>query len=441
MSGLTSTVLNVVSVTALSLALLGPSLAQTEPPALPPAAENEAKPEDGAGRDPNWLDKLLAREAEPLEERPLASDDGRFKTRVAAEILAPPALLAGDYYVSLNVGGSSPMECWIYPEGHDMAASQRTLSETVFGFIASTQGEIETKMIQRIDAGVFGAHPSAGHPYLALDWLYRVETPQGSRAGQVKLLAAFKGKASAHCFHAQAGYGKTFERVFRGLIGGLEISGATGDPYYQEVLVTGMSGRRLGFTRQWLELDEAGNTKIERLTSLLMPAGQETLRASDTFSMQHSWPDGRLIKEFEIASVDGELTTQLKLDPAADGAWRVSGTYESRDYERSIEPWEVSSLLGEMLQLRRFLAGAKAGDRTSFWTWSADADPSTLMEVVVVVEERTADGVAAHLDLGPSEVDAILDGNGSVKSGAIDLGAYSLDLQRVYVEGALPDSR
>lgn len=35
-------------------------------------------------RDPNWFDKVLTREAEPDAERLLASDDGTFRTRVAA---------------------------------------------------------------------------------------------------------------------------------------------------------------------------------------------------------------------------------------------------------------------------------------------------------------------------------------------------------------------
>ena len=38
----------------------------------------------------------------------------------------------GNYFVQLNVRAGLPMECWIYPGGHDMAATHRALSGNAF---------------------------------------------------------------------------------------------------------------------------------------------------------------------------------------------------------------------------------------------------------------------------------------------------------------------
>ncbi len=421
----------------LYLALCAAGFAQSEPEAPetpPPAAEAGAQGQSGdAAGAANWIEQILAREAEPLGERPLASDDGGFKTRVAAEVVSPPEVVDGDYYVQLNVGSVSPMECWIYPEGHDVAASHRAMSESIFEVLARVQGEIERKAIQRIDAGVFGAHP-----YLALDWVYRVKTPEGPLVGQVKLLAAYGDGASVHCVHTEAGYSQTFERVFRGLFERLELDSPAAEPYYQEAWVLRLKGLTLGVARMTMTLDEGGDTRIDERLSVLVPVDQAALATRDTYNIQFSSPDGRLINKTEIGAVNGEITMRLDLEPAADGAWQVSGTRESKEYEASLEPRELSSELGLMLQLREFLPGAEAGDQATSWHWFADADPAAFTEVRVDVKEKTAGGIAADLDMGVIKTAAILDANGSVKSGTFTLEGVEAEVERLFVAGAVP---
>lgn len=398
--------------------------------AAPTTAEAEIPPP----RDPDWFEKLLAREAEPLEERWLASSDGKFRTRVAAEVLQKPVLTdGGDYYLHLGLGTDSPAECWIYPTGHDLAAAHQAISARTFEAVAKAYGEIEATAIQRLDAGVFGSHS-----YLALDWIYRVKSPQGALAGQIKQLSAVAGGgASVFCQQDETGYGKTFERVFRGLVDHLELGEAAAQPYYQEVTAVKIGGRPTGVVRMTLTLDDDGDTKVQETLSLLVPVDQQTLMASDTYTVQYSSPDGRLINEIEIAVENGELTTHLKLDPGEDEGWQVSGTLQSKAFETTLEPREATSTLGQMLALRDFLAAPEAGAEMTLVDWIAD-NPTAFTEVRVKIEGTGPDGVAARLDLGPIRIAGVLDANGSLKSGKMNMGPIVMEMERIYVAGALP---
>ncbi len=403
------------------------------PEAAPPAAAAEMKGEEGETQDPSWFDQLLAREAEAMEEHPVTSDDGVFRTRVAAELAQPPELIDGDYYVQLNVGSDTPMECWVYPEGHDMAASHRAFSAAIFANIAENQGEVEKQAIQRIDAGVFGAHP-----YLALDWLYRIKSPRGPLAGQLKLVAGYNGDSSVHCIHNEAGFGKTFERVFRGFVGRLEIESAAEAPYYQLILLARLHNINLGVVRKTFTRTESGNTKIVEGFSALVPLSTESVAGRDTYNIQMSSPDGRLLTEVDVASENGELTTHLTLEPSDDGAWKVSGTNDSNEYQGSTEPREMFSNLGQQQQLREFLAEAGAGDEKTFWDWSSGDDPSAFSETRFVVQERTADGIAVRLHQGSEQMDAILDAGAAIKSATLTTEGVEMQFERLYIEGSLP---
>ncbi len=395
-------------------------------------SDPQPTPAEQSPEDPEWFDKLLAREADPVEERWLASSDGKFRTRVAAKSVQPPEFIDDSYYVQLAAGSEVPIECWIYPGGHDMAASHQAIAASTFEAIGESLGEIETKGILRVDAGAFNMHP-----FLALDWLYRVKAAKGPLAGQIKHLSAVaRGGASAHCYHNEVGYGGTFERVVQGLVEHLEIAEAEPDPYYQEVTVVRIGDLQSGVARLTMTLDEEGDTKIVETLSLLVPVDQQSLMATDNFSVQFSSPEGRLINQIEIESENGELGTHLSLNPTDDG-WQVAGTLQSKDFEASLEDQEVHSTLGQMLFLRGFLPEAKAGAEKTFPQWISQ-NPSTFTEIKFQVTGTDPEGTAARLDLGPMKLNGVLDPNGSVKSASMSMGPIEMQMERLYVDGSLP---
>lgn len=400
----------------------------------PQAAAPEAKPDnETATQDPSWFVKLLDREAEPSRETRVTSDDGRIKALVAAVVLSGPELISGDYFLELDIGAETSMECWIYPRGHDMAAAHRQLSEQAFKAIAQVHGGIESKLIERIDAGAFGAHP-----YLALDWLYRVKTPQGGlAAGQIKHLAAFHGESSVYCRHNETGYRQTFERVFRGLVEHLEVLGTARKPYFQEVTTVALSDLPTGVAVTTMTLDADGNTRIVERMSLLILVDQQTLVANDSYNIQLSTADGLLTSEVEIDSVNGEITSRLRLEAPDEEGWKVSGRWASEDLESSLGPKKLMSILGQRLALRRFFAQARTGSVTKFADWTSDADPEAFTEIGVQVLGKGEEGVEARFDMGPRKMDAVLDENASVKSALIAMGSIKMRLRRVYVSGGL----
>jgi len=383
-----------------ALAFCAAAGAQSDPqrPADAEAGMPEIEP-GSPSEDPQWFEKLLAREAEPVAEQWIGSPDGKFRSRVAAEVVA---------------------------------TSHQVLAAAAFESIAESLGEIDSKAILKIDAGAFGRHP-----FLALDWLYRVKSPKGLLAGQIKHLSAVaRGGASAHCYHNEAGYKATFERVVHGLVEHLEVAEPEPDPYYEEVSVVRIGDLQAGVARLAMTVDEQGDTKIVETLSLLVPVDQQTVMANDNYNVQFSSPDGSLINQIDVESQNGELSTQLALDPADDG-WRVSGTFQSKKLQGSLEPAEIPSTLGMMLDLRGFLPRAQPGAVKSFPQWMSD-NPLALTDVRFQVEGRVEDGIAARLDLGPMKLDGVLDANGSVVSATMAMGPAEMEIERLYVQGTLP---
>jgi hypothetical protein len=416
-----------------ALAFCAAAGAQSDPqrPADAEAGMPEIEP-GSPSEDPQWFEKLLAREAEPVAEQWIGSPDGKFRSRVAAEVVKAPEKIGDGYYVPLGVGTEAPVECWVYIEGHDLATSHQVLAAAAFESIAESLGEIDSKAILKIDAGAFGRHP-----FLALDWLYRVKSPKGLLAGQIKHLSAVaRGGASAHCYHNEAGYKATFERVVHGLVEHLEVAEPEPDPYYEEVSVVRIGDLQAGVARLAMTVDEQGDTKIVETLSLLVPVDQQTVMANDNYNVQFSSPDGSLINQIDVESQNGELSTQLALDPADDG-WRVSGTFQSKKLQGSLEPAEIPSTLGMMLDLRGFLPRAQPGAVKSFPQWMSD-NPLALTDVRFQVEGRVEDGIAARLDLGPMKLDGVLDANGSVVSATMAMGPAEMEIERLYVQGTLP---
>ena len=397
-----------------------------------PQATSEDQPQS-APQEPNAFVELLDREAEPLKGVRVASEDGRVKTLVAGVVdeLEP---FDGEYFLQPDIGTETPMECWIYPKGHDLAAWHQRFSEQAFQAIAQHYGEIEARAIERIDAGVFGAHP-----YLALDWLYRVKTREGAlAAGQIKHLAAIKGDASVYCRHNETGYRESFTRVFRGLVESLEVLDTSPEPYYQEVMTVSLATAPTGVATITMTLDEDGNTRIVERMALLILVDQQTIVANDSYNVQFSTPEGLLLDELEVDSVNGEVTSRLRLESSAEEGWKVSGTWSGEEVESSLGGQELMSVLGQRLALSRFLARGRRSGVTKFADWSSDADPKALTEIGVQILGAVMDGVETQFDLGARTMDAVLDENASPRSATISMGSLNMKLTRVFVRGELP---
>lgn len=385
-------------------------------------------------QEPGWLAELRAREAEPLPAQTVDSPDRSFRVRVPAKLARSVQPEGEAYNVSLDVGTTAPIDCWVHPDALDFAASIASLSETTFTAIGQRFGEIDAREVGRVDAGVIGRHP-----FLAVDWMYRVQTERGPQVGQVKHLVASADGRGLYCQQNEVGYAETFRRVVGAMVTSLEFRESSGPaPYFTEVATMSIQGMQVGVQHTTLTLDADRDTRIDTWTSLLIPVTGDTLRASDSFEVEFSRPDGTLINQVHVESENGEVVTHLELNPQPDGGWGVDGTFQGRPLSTRIESASpLSSWLGDALTLRGALADGGPGTEVTTTRWVPNADPTRLLDGTLSIQRQIGpERFAARFDTEGLEGELVVDRQGGVAAGSMSLGAAEMEFERVYTGGS-----
>lgn len=383
--------------------------------------------------EPQWLIEARGREAEPLASQTIGSQDRFFRASVPARLMAPVQVQDGVYHARLDVGADAPVDCWVYRESLDPASSLALLSDRTFEAIGENMGEVDYKQIDGMDAGALGSRP-----FLALDWMYRLRSGTSSQVGQVKHLVADAGVGSLYCQHNEVGYEETFRRVVGAFVEGIRYGGkSASQPYFSQISTMSIKGMRVGVEHTTLTRDRDGDTRVDVRTSLLLPVNRDTLQASDSFGVEFVEPDGDLINQVHVESTNGEVVTHLRLENQSDGNWQVEGTFQTKPLSAPIEAGaQPTSWLGEALALRRSLADEGIGSRISLRRWVPGADPSRLLDETLTIERQlNRERFGAKLVMAGLEADLVVDRRGSVASASIDMGAGSVDVERVYMGG------
>jgi hypothetical protein len=382
---------------------------------------------------PEWFEAARAREGEPLAALALASEDGALRALVPARLARPIAADRAGYRLWLGAGAGSPIECLVTRKDElDPAGSLVTYSKQAFDALGASVGRIAMRRIDAIDAGAFGASP-----YLGVSWLYRVEAGDGARVGQVKHLLATKAGRSVYCRHHELGHVRTFLRVVAALVESLELRDRPSPPSFSQISTRRVREMRVGFEHTTLVRERDGELRVETHASMLLPVDGETLEATDSLGIERARPDGSLIEQVYAESKDGRLVTKLELDPASDGAWRVSGIFQTRPLERTIARGRPTSFVGETLAART-VAVSPVGAAVKLQRWVPAADPTQILEQTLTLDRRVdRDRFAAKLEVAGIEADLVFDPAGLVASGAVASGPERVEVERVFSGGAL----
>jgi hypothetical protein len=384
--------------------------------------------------EPAWLAEARAREAAPQKEREVAVK-GAFRARVAAELLAAPRRDGETYLFSLGIGSEAPIDCWVHDEELDLASSLVAFSNSTFGAISEQFGEVELRRIEGVDAGAL-----AGGAFLSVDWLYRIGGDGEARVGQIKHLAVTKNGHTLYCQHNELGYEQTFRRIVEGLVRSIAYAkGLARKPYYEEISVLAVRDMRVGVQHVSLARDEEGDTRIDLRSYTLFPVDAETFQTSDTFGVEFVRRDGTLINQGHVESVNGELATQLRLDPEAKGLWKVHGTFQQKPIEARIDASQpLGSWLGEVLAVRREIARKGVGGEVVMARWMPDADPTRILEErIAILEQVAGDRFRTAFEFAGIEAEVLADRSGSAASGSIDMGHIEMRFERIFAYGKL----
>jgi hypothetical protein len=382
--------------------------------------------------EPDWLQALRAREAEPLAQQPIQSSDRFFRARIPAKLVGSIERDGEAYKVSLDVGSEAPVDCWVYRDDVDLAAAISALSEATFAAISDQLGRVDLREVDRVDAGVI-----AESPFVAVDWMYRVQADGGPRIGLVKHLVASKGGRALYCHQNELGYAKTFRRIVDSLLESLEYAGPKRPkPYFSEASTMSVRGMRVGVEYTTLVRDADRDVRIDTRTALLLPVTSDTLQVSDTVGVEFARPDGTLINQVHVESTNGELVSRLALDPVP-GGWSVEGTFQGKPLSTRIEAaTPASSWLGDAFALRETLAERGVGAEITLARWVPEADPTRLVDQrLSIVRPVDAERFAAKLAVAGLEADLVVDREGTIAAGSMDMGVAAVDFERVYTGG------
>lgn len=386
------------------------------------------------GDEPQWLVDARAREGKASKMRSFRSSDGFVTAEVPAKVLNKIAEDEGAYLISLDIGSETPANCEVIRDGFDLGALLRATAELTFTQVEPIQGKVEQRIIERTDAGAFVASP-----FLAIDWLYRVNDGKQARAGGLKQIAVLKDGHGLYCAHVDLGYAKTFRNVVKALAETMKFAEEGPDSYFAEISTVSLGNMKVGIVTTTFERDQDGDTRMLVSTALAIRVTQETLRTQDSTHVQWSRPDGSLINEAHSASTDGELDTDLKLSEADDGAWVVEGEFMGKAISESIVANRAPSTAIEQAHAKRKLFGLEdvVGQQVVLPCWNA-IDPTRFMDaqttIVGVIDDQN---MSAREALGGITMDVILDkATGTSSKGTMHIGPQSLEFDRIYVQGS-----
>ena len=135
------------------------------------------------GQWPEWLSEAMAKEAGRFTRtRKLTVGDGFFKSRLIGKQVGDPQQMEGGWYVSTDIGADTPLECWIFQDAVDPAATLANIADaSMDAAAAASGGDIGERNIFLLDAGAYNAAP-----YLALEWMYSVGTAPNVAVGLAK---------------------------------------------------------------------------------------------------------------------------------------------------------------------------------------------------------------------------------------------------------------
>ena len=386
--------------------------------------------------EPDWLVQARAREGQLGKPKNVKSTDGFFRAQVPAKIVGKIAPDDGTYLVRMDARAGSPIECVVLRQGQDLASFLVATSGHAYEMIAAAHGKVTAKAVERVDAGAIGSSP-----FLAVDWTHRLEAEgQTPAVGALKQLAASKNGHTIYCVHDEVGYAQTFRKLADALISSLAFDDAPKvRPYRSEISTLSLQGMRVAVDEVTYTKDADGDTQVQHTSAMLVPVDGQTLSASDELMIQWVRPDGSLINAMQIESENGQIATQLKLDPRDDGSWAVSGTFKSKPLSAEVPPSEPSTMLSDVILLRSKLAERNpVGSVMKVQTWLPGVDPSKLLaQELKVLRAIDDDKFVAKLEMGGIVADLVVERDGSTLAGKLTMGPMKMEIERVFADGAI----
>lgn len=387
--------------------------------------------------EPQWLTDARAREGQLGELRDIQSTDGWLSAKVPVAVKGKIEKLQGSYTIEFSVGSETTASCEILPNPIDPAALLRATAKRTFSdLIEKSQGKVERRAIEGIDAGQFGATP-----YLGLSWLYRVNDGKAPLLGALKQYVAAKQGHGIYCAHNELGYVRTLQSVVKALVESLVFhdKAAAVTPYYYEISVAELKGAKIGYSILTLERDADGDVKAIEQTAMILQLTADSAVFLDTLHLEWTHADGALINAVLADSSNDDLNANLTLDDK-QGRWQVKGEFKGKKIDQTVEaPDPPGTWLSRALQRRALLNAQPSASKEALSTAWLSADPTHFTESRMSLLARTPENGQASIreSVGGIVADVTVDAaTGQELKAVIPIGNQTITAERIDAQGS-----
>jgi hypothetical protein len=374
----------------------------------------------------------FGREASLMEPFSVSSEDGFFHVTVGARLAGKIKQGVEGYRLKFDFGASTPASCLIAREKADLA-SWISLSSTHF-FESLKPPLAGDQHLLTTHAGTVDEVP-----YIGVSWVLGSSYQDGTQSTQVKFLAANKQEAAITCIHNEAGYNRSFQRLFEDLISSFTSNRVPAPaPFYHEIHRFSIAGRHFGVRSTTFSHEPDGNITITTLTSMIVPIDSKTIQANDTTERAAADQDGMLLSKSHLSVQNGELATHLKVEPDASAGWLVTGIFGTQPINVTLSSPKIVSTLGQMQIAQQALQEEGVGAIRSFPLWVADAGPGrTIVGTLHALEQISEGTFLVEFLMGPVTTRGVTELNGSIQSADIKMGPAQIHVERVYQKGEI----
>lgn len=291
---------------------------------------------------PDFLQQALARETTLSDQYSVVAKDGFFSANVVGSGQPKITPHEGFYQVTVPIATETPVECFVYHDAMDSAATLSRLIDQPLSDMPKTQ-------ILKINAGAFGQVP-----YLYQEQLYLTEQ---KLAGVLKgIVVPFQSSLLA-CLHDTVGYSETFQKIAASFANTLVLRDEPQEDFvYEEVLLWQLRDMNVGYTVNRAVPDTEGRVRSTVETAVLFPRSASETMAHDEYNVTHEESDGDLISGRYAEAENGEIKMLISLDRVEGGGYQVEGTFQGKEINAPLQA--ASGVAGPYHQHRQMVRAA-----------------------------------------------------------------------------------
>ncbi len=375
---------------------------------------------------PDWFQEAMARDTKVTNTSPIKIAEFQVDGSVLGQATEQDAS-DGTWYYTIDIGTDSPVECYAFNEFDGPANSLYSIVEySLSGVETLNEKTLSGQFNYAIDVGVVDATP-----YLSLDTLYTLGEGDEKVSGLLKGLSAETDNSLQVCIHNEMGYQDGFVAVFKSFVRAFTEAQPSPE-FYRSAYQILINDIPMGFTREKFIEDDEGDVEIEVGTALMIPVDETSIARSDSVAFSWSSPDGSLINASEYSIENSTMASSFDISYVED-AWQVKGELQGKPVEIELahKDWLLSSY-GSYLESVTILNSDIDSD--SFYMWTADADPTAAIELVITEVADNPDG-NIMIDMGPINMLMLSDKKGVISKGILKQAGLKMDMVLMHSHG------